>query len=168
MTADATTLTTLAARTDTPAGNLRPGARHPQITLIHEQLAALAGTSRETCAKVLHDFADHGLLRLSRGRITGPVRLDDCDLDSADIDARYVLTCRTRPRDDRAEGDQRGEARVTVGQGGEGGDRGDAQRAARVAEFAAQFGGENRPAASRKRRFNRRRRPAARHAPAST
>ncbi|PAZ14207.1 cyclic nucleotide-binding protein [Streptomyces sp. SA15] len=66
----ATTLTTLAARADTPAGKLRPGARHPQITLTHEQLAALAGTSRETCTKVLHDFAGRGLLRLARGRIT--------------------------------------------------------------------------------------------------
>lgn len=35
-----------------------------------EQLAALAGTSRETCTKVLHDFADRGLLRHARGRIT--------------------------------------------------------------------------------------------------
>jgi CRP/FNR family cyclic AMP-dependent transcriptional regulator len=66
----ATALTALAARADTPAGKLRPGARHPQITLTHEQLAALAGTSRETCTKVLHDFVGRGLLRLARGRIT--------------------------------------------------------------------------------------------------
>jgi CRP/FNR family cyclic AMP-dependent transcriptional regulator len=66
----ATTLTTLAGRADTPAGRLRPGARRPQITLTHEQLAALAGTSRETTTKVLHEFADDGLLRLARGRIT--------------------------------------------------------------------------------------------------
>ncbi|MEV0170353.1 Crp/Fnr family transcriptional regulator [Streptomyces sp. NPDC050803] len=66
----ATTLTTLATRDDTATARLRPGARHPQISLTHEQLAALAGTSRETCTKVLHDFADRGLLRLSRGRIT--------------------------------------------------------------------------------------------------
>ncbi|MGP3979901.1 Crp/Fnr family transcriptional regulator [Streptomyces sp. KR80] len=66
----ATTLTTLAGRADTPAGRLRPGARHLQITLTHEQLAALAGTSRETTTKVLHEFAGDGLLRLARGRIT--------------------------------------------------------------------------------------------------
>ncbi|ARP74188.1 Crp/Fnr family transcriptional regulator [Streptomyces pluripotens] len=66
----ATTLATLATRNDTPAARLRPGVRHPQISLTHEQLAALAGTSRETCTKVLRDFADRGLLRLARGRIT--------------------------------------------------------------------------------------------------
>lgn len=66
----ATTLTTLATRTDTAATKLRPGTRHPQIALTHEQLAALAGTSRETCTKALREFADRGLLRLARGRIT--------------------------------------------------------------------------------------------------
>ncbi|MFD7409010.1 helix-turn-helix domain-containing protein [Streptomyces sp. NPDC059866] len=66
----ATTLTTLATRIDTPAGKLRPGARHPQIALTHQQLAAPAGTSRETCTKVLREFTDRGLLRLARGRIT--------------------------------------------------------------------------------------------------
>ncbi|MBA2951756.1 Crp/Fnr family transcriptional regulator [Streptomyces sp. PSKA28] len=65
----ATTLTTLTAA-QLPAGPLRPGGRHPQIALTHEQLAALAGTSRETCTKVLRDYADHGLIRLARGRIT--------------------------------------------------------------------------------------------------
>ncbi|MEU8986918.1 helix-turn-helix domain-containing protein [Streptomyces sp. NPDC048558] len=42
-------------------------------------VAALAGTSRETCTKVLRDYADHGLLRLARGRITvlDPERLKD-------------------------------------------------------------------------------------------
>lgn len=44
--------------------------RGPQILLTHDQLAALAGTSRETTTKVLNDYADHGLLRLGRGRIT--------------------------------------------------------------------------------------------------
>ncbi|WP_327311948.1 Crp/Fnr family transcriptional regulator [Streptomyces sp. NBC_01235] len=75
----ATTLTTLATRSDTPVGKLRPGAHHPQIALTHEQLAALAGTSRETTTKVLREFADHGLLRLARGRITvlDPARLLD-------------------------------------------------------------------------------------------
>ncbi|WP_241837919.1 helix-turn-helix domain-containing protein [Streptomyces sp. CB03234] len=65
----ATTLLTLTAA-QRPAGPLRPGTRHPQITLTHEQLAALAGTSRETATKVLHEFADRGLLRQARGRIT--------------------------------------------------------------------------------------------------
>ncbi|MFM9372772.1 helix-turn-helix domain-containing protein [Streptomyces sp. Da 82-17] len=40
------------------------------MALIHEQLAALAGASRETCTKALHEFADRGVLRLDRGRIT--------------------------------------------------------------------------------------------------
>ncbi|MCP3821597.1 Crp/Fnr family transcriptional regulator [Streptomyces sp. A3M-1-3] len=65
----ATTLTTLTTAQPT-AGPLRPGGRHPQIALTHEQLAALAGTSRETCTKVLRDYAGQGLLRLARGRIT--------------------------------------------------------------------------------------------------
>ncbi|MFG3406784.1 Crp/Fnr family transcriptional regulator [Streptomyces sp. NPDC048142] len=65
----ATTLTTLTSA-QPAAGPLRPVGRHPQIALTHEQLAALAGTSRETCTKVLHDYADRGLLRLARGRIT--------------------------------------------------------------------------------------------------
>ncbi|WP_323136046.1 helix-turn-helix domain-containing protein [Streptomyces sp. NBC_01481] len=65
----ATTLDTLTTA-QPPASPLRPGGRHPQIALTHEQLAALAGTSRETCTKVLHDYADQGLLRLARGRIT--------------------------------------------------------------------------------------------------
>ncbi|QOV33332.1 Crp/Fnr family transcriptional regulator [Streptomyces ferrugineus] len=74
----AATLTTLAARADTPAGRLPAMARHPQIALTHEQLAALAGTSRETTTKVLHEFAGRGLLRLARGRITvlDPERLN--------------------------------------------------------------------------------------------
>ncbi len=65
----ATTLDTLTAA-QPPTSPLRPGGRHPQIALTHEQLAALAGTSRETCTKVLRDYADHGLIRLARGRIT--------------------------------------------------------------------------------------------------
>ncbi|NUQ97589.1 MAG: 2Fe-2S iron-sulfur cluster binding domain-containing protein [Streptomyces sp.] len=44
-----------------------------------------------------------GICGTCRAKSTGgPVRLDDCDLDSADIAAGYVLTCRTRPRDGRA------------------------------------------------------------------
>ncbi|MGW0916796.1 Crp/Fnr family transcriptional regulator [Streptomyces sp. NPDC002784] len=65
----ATTLITLTTA-QPPSTPLRPGGRHPQIALTHEQLAALAGTSRETCTKVLRDYADHGLIRLARGRIT--------------------------------------------------------------------------------------------------
>ena len=55
-----------------------PGPRRPrQVRLTHGQLAALVGTSRETVTKVLGDFADHGLVRLNRGRITllDPARL---------------------------------------------------------------------------------------------
>lgn len=44
--------------------------RTPQVRLTHEQLAALAGTSRETTTKVLGEFADRGLINLGRGRIT--------------------------------------------------------------------------------------------------
>ncbi|MEJ7741233.1 MAG: Crp/Fnr family transcriptional regulator [Nocardioidaceae bacterium] len=40
-----------------------------QIKLTHEQLAALAGTSRETTTKILGDFADLGLVGLGRGRV---------------------------------------------------------------------------------------------------
>ncbi|MFE3903391.1 helix-turn-helix domain-containing protein [Streptomyces sp. NPDC059153] len=40
------------------------------MALTYEQLAALDGTFRETCTKVLRDYADHGLLRLARGRLT--------------------------------------------------------------------------------------------------
>ncbi|WP_248512387.1 Crp/Fnr family transcriptional regulator [Streptomyces sp. D2-8] len=65
----ATALTTLTSA-QAPAGLLRSVGRHPQIALTHEQLAALAGTSRETCTKVLREYAEHGLLRLARGRIT--------------------------------------------------------------------------------------------------
>ncbi len=44
--------------------------RGHQIKLTHEQLAALAGTSRETTTKVLGEFADRALITLGRGRIT--------------------------------------------------------------------------------------------------
>lgn len=55
------------------------GARAPQIALTHQQIAALAGTSRETCTKVLRDYAGQGVIRLARGRITvlDPERLKD-------------------------------------------------------------------------------------------
>jgi CRP/FNR family transcriptional regulator, cyclic AMP receptor protein len=45
-------------------------ARGNQIKLTHEQLAALAATSRETTTKILGEFADQGLITLGRGRIT--------------------------------------------------------------------------------------------------
>lgn len=41
-----------------------------QVKLTHEQLAALAGTSRETTTKVLNEYAELGLVGLGRGRIT--------------------------------------------------------------------------------------------------
>jgi CRP/FNR family transcriptional regulator, cyclic AMP receptor protein len=43
--------------------------RSPVVALTHEQIAALAGTSRETATKVLGDYAERGLIRLGRGRI---------------------------------------------------------------------------------------------------
>lgn len=48
----------------------RPLARGVQVHLTHEQPAALAGTSRETTTKILDEFAEQGLIRLGRGRIT--------------------------------------------------------------------------------------------------
>lgn len=45
-------------------------ARGAQVKLTHEQLAALAATSRETATKVLGEFADQGLISLGRGRIS--------------------------------------------------------------------------------------------------
>jgi CRP-like cAMP-binding protein len=47
----------------------RPLGRGIQISLTHEQVAALAGTSRETTTKVLGEYAERGLLRLGRGRL---------------------------------------------------------------------------------------------------
>ena len=46
------------------------GPRSVQVALTHDQLAALVGTSRETATKVLGEFADRGLIRRGRGRIT--------------------------------------------------------------------------------------------------
>lgn len=46
------------------------GGRSEQVTLTHEQIAALVGTSRETATKILGEFADRRLPRLGRGRIT--------------------------------------------------------------------------------------------------
>lgn len=44
--------------------------RGAQIQLTHEQVAALAGTSRETATKVLNEYAVQGLIHLGRGRVT--------------------------------------------------------------------------------------------------
>jgi len=48
----------------------RPFGRGPQVQLTHEQVAALAGTSRETTTKILNEYAEQDLLRLGRGKIT--------------------------------------------------------------------------------------------------
>ncbi len=47
-----------------------PLSRGVQIALTHEQIAALTGTSRETTTKVLGEYAERGLLRLGRGKVT--------------------------------------------------------------------------------------------------
>jgi CRP-like cAMP-binding protein len=47
-----------------------PFTRATQVALTHDQLAALVGTSRETTTKILGEYADRGLVRLGRGRIT--------------------------------------------------------------------------------------------------
>jgi CRP-like cAMP-binding protein len=57
-------LVTLAAATSG-----RPLGRGVQVKLTHEQLAALAATSRETTTKILGELADQGLIALGRGRI---------------------------------------------------------------------------------------------------
>lgn len=44
--------------------------REAQVRLTHEQLAALTATSRETTTKVLGEYADQGIIKLGRGRIT--------------------------------------------------------------------------------------------------
>jgi CRP-like cAMP-binding protein len=62
----------IAATLVTLAGQQRryPIGPRAVVAFTHEQIAALAGTSRETTTKVLGDFADRGLIRLGRGRIT--------------------------------------------------------------------------------------------------
>lgn len=64
----AATLMTLSAEPQHRPGLLSFGAK--PITITHEQLAALVGTSRETATKALGELADHGVIRLGRGRIT--------------------------------------------------------------------------------------------------
>jgi len=71
----ATTLATLAGQ----ERRYLVGSRAPVVALTHEQIAALVGTSRETVTKILDNFADRGLVRLGRGRVTL--------LDVAGIDA---------------------------------------------------------------------------------
>lgn len=44
--------------------------RDAQVRLTHEQLAALAATSRETTTKILGEYAEQGVIKLGRGRIT--------------------------------------------------------------------------------------------------
>lgn len=44
--------------------------RGVQVALTHQQIAALTGTSRETTTKVLGEYAERGLVRLSRGKVT--------------------------------------------------------------------------------------------------
>jgi CRP/FNR family transcriptional regulator, cyclic AMP receptor protein len=61
----ATTLVTLAG-----TQHSRSLGRGVQLKLTHEQLAALAGTSRETTTKVLNEYAEQGLVGLGRGRIS--------------------------------------------------------------------------------------------------
>jgi len=45
------------------------GAPIVHVTLTHDQLAALVGTSRVTAAKVLGEFADRDLIRVARGEV---------------------------------------------------------------------------------------------------
>lgn len=61
----ASTLIALSAQ----PGRLSVG-RAPIVALTHEQIATLAGTSRETTTKILGEFAERRLIRLARGRIT--------------------------------------------------------------------------------------------------
>jgi CRP-like cAMP-binding protein len=61
-------------------------ARSPNQALVaftDEQIAELAGTSRETATKVLGDFAERALVRLNRGRIT-ILDLDEINAEASD------------------------------------------------------------------------------------
>jgi CRP/FNR family transcriptional regulator, cyclic AMP receptor protein len=55
------------------------GSPPVSVRLIHEQLADLVGTTRETTTKVLGDLRDRHLIQIRRGRIEvlDPVRLVD-------------------------------------------------------------------------------------------
>jgi CRP/FNR family transcriptional regulator, cyclic AMP receptor protein len=59
-------------------------SRAPTVSLTHEQIAALAGTSRETATKVLGDLAERGLIRLGRGRVT-VLDLDQVSAEAGDF-----------------------------------------------------------------------------------
>ncbi|MGA9747925.1 MAG: Crp/Fnr family transcriptional regulator [Nocardioides sp.] len=52
------------------AGSTGSFGRDVVVKLTHEQLAALAATSRETTTKILGEFADLGLISLGRAKIT--------------------------------------------------------------------------------------------------
>ncbi len=52
------------------AGSTGSGRRDVQLRLTHEQLAALAATSRETTTKVLGELAELGVISLGRVKIT--------------------------------------------------------------------------------------------------
>jgi CRP/FNR family transcriptional regulator, cyclic AMP receptor protein len=71
----------------------RPLGRGSQIALTHAQIAALTGTSRETATKILDDYADRGLVRLGRGKLT--------ILDAAAIAAETGDSPARAPRADR-------------------------------------------------------------------
>jgi len=63
----------VASTLHTLAGQQRRHVLTPRgqvVAITHEQIAELAGTSRETATKVLGDFAERGMIRLGRGRIT--------------------------------------------------------------------------------------------------
>ena len=64
--------TTLLALSREHAGRL---GRSQHVQRTHEQLAALAATSRETTTKVLGELADLGIISLGRGRIVIQDRL---------------------------------------------------------------------------------------------
>ena len=64
----AATLLALSTEPERRPGLLRFGTK--PITITHEQLAALVGTSRETATKALGELADAGVIKLGRGRIT--------------------------------------------------------------------------------------------------
>lgn len=64
----AATLLALSTEPERRPGLLSFGQK--PITITHEQLAALIGTSRETATKALGDLASRGVIKLGRGRIT--------------------------------------------------------------------------------------------------
>jgi CRP-like cAMP-binding protein len=48
----------------------RPLGRGVQVRMTHAQIAALTGISRETATRVLDEYAERGLVRLGRGKVT--------------------------------------------------------------------------------------------------